>query len=173
MSDQPGRPLHCHQNEYPGPERRVEERREQCDLHSGLQQSYDDLRDLQKQACRKIDKMTSGIDSKVPMKLFYVMIGLVVAILAFQWTIYERVNSTALSNLNATNDIKLQISEVKASAETHQVQNNMEIQQLTRSVDRHIITSDRAISNINTGIKEVKRDVEEVKLTTKKLKNGG
>ena len=162
-----GRPTGCHHSNYEGPERREGERRATCDLHSGIEKSIEsshgELKDLQSQACRKIDKIMVAMDTKVPMKLFYVMIGLVVAILGFQWTTYERVNTIALSNQKATGELKLSIEHVSSEVKSHQDINKMKLDNLTKSVDQHQVRADKEIGEIKSGIKEVKKDIQAVK----------
>jgi len=161
------RQVSCHHTDYDGPERREGERREQCGLHSGLQQSYDDLKDLQEKACRKIDRVTVAIDSKVPMKLFYVMIGLIVAILAFQWTTYERVNKIAVDNQAAYGELKLTIEKVSSTVSNHQDVNEVKLDSLANSVEKYTTQADKEREEIKMGIKEVKEDIQEVKKKVK------
>lgn len=157
------RPVGCQHSDYHGPERRVSERRGQCDLHSGLEKSYDDLKDLQEKACKKIDKLSSSVEGKVPMKLFYVMIGLVVAILAFQWTTYERVQQIALDHQETSGELKVELQKIVSNVDNHQTINKIELNNLTRAVDRHQNQADKEIGEIKTGIKEVKKDIQELK----------
>ena len=163
MATQTGRPADCAHAGYEGPERREKERREQCGLHSGMKQSYDDLKELQSQACRKIDKLNTSIESKVPMKLFYVMIGLVVAILAFQWTTYERVNLIALDHQKNAGEMKVELQKIVSTSEGNRLVNTNEIGRLTRSIDRHQVSADKEIGDIKSDIKEVKKDIQSIK----------
>jgi hypothetical protein len=157
------RPYECEHSDYVGPERRKEERRTQCSLHSGLQQSYDDLKELQTIACRKIDKLSTNVDSRVPMKLFYVMIGLVVAILAFQWTTYERVNAIALSHQRSAGDMKVELQKISSTVDSNRLVNTNEISRLTRAVDRHQAQGDKENADIKNGIKELTREIQTIK----------
>ena len=154
----------CVHSGYNGPERRQGERRaEECMLHSGMQKSYDDLKDLQEKACRAIGRVEKSMEGKVPMKLFYVMIGLVVAILAFQWTTYERVNKIALENQKASGDLKLTIEKTNNNVEVQKNINEIELRNLANSVDRHQVVSDRTMGEIRNDIKSVKKDVQDLK----------
>lgn len=157
------RPIDCKQSDYDGPERRTHERRGQCSLHSGLETSYADLKDGQENFCKKLDKVAASIESKVPMKLFYVMIGLIVSILAFQWTTYERVNRIALDYQKSAGEVKVELQKIISNVDNHQAINKIELNQLTKAVDRHQTQADKEIGEIKAGIKEVKKDIQELK----------
>lgn len=163
MAEQHGRPVDCTHSGYSGPERRTRERREQCLAHAGMEKGYDDIKDLQQQACKKIDKLTASVDTKVPMKLFYVMIGLVIAILAFQWTTYERVNLIALDHQKTAGDMKVELQKIVSTSEGNRIVNTNEIGRLTRSVDRHQLQADKEIGDIKSDIKEVKKDIQVIR----------
>lgn len=153
----------CHHNlpDYTGPERRTvpDRRADECLLHSGLQQSYDDLKELQGQACRAIGRIEKALETKVPMKLFYVMIGLVVAILGFQWTTYERVNSTALLNQQQSSEIKLEIQKISSNVDNHQLVNKIELGEIRGAIKRHQTATDKEIETIDKNIREIKKSV--------------
>jgi hypothetical protein len=160
----------CSNKNYNGPERRVVDRREQCDLHFGLEQSYRDLKDLHYETGKKLDILAASLESKVPMKLFYTMIGLVVLILAFQWTTYERLNAVSLRNQEVSAEIKVNLKEITTSVAGRRELYKLEIDQLTKSIEDHQKKSNCEIAEIKNGIKDVKKDISELK---QRIKTGG
>jgi len=160
----------CSNKDYDGPERRVFDRREQCELHSGLEQNYRELKDLHYATGKKLDTLAASLESKVPMKLFYTMIGLVVMILAFQWTTYERLNAVSLRNQEVSAEIKLNLKEITTSVAGRRELYKLEIDQLTKSIEDHQRNSNYEIIEIKNGIKDVKRDISELK---QRIKIGG
>lgn len=102
-------------HEYPGPERRIipDRRVDRCIWHEAHETRFTaDERDINdSKVC--IRNIKEEMKLKVPMKLFYTIVFLIIAILGVQWTTYERVNTMALGHSEAMGSISTSIVEIK------------------------------------------------------------
>jgi hypothetical protein len=166
---------------YSGEERRsgAERREDFCGRCSGIMRGLEDVVAKNKANCENLEKtqdrmdkkftavneafenkciqVEAKVDAKVPMKLFYVMVGLIVAILGFQWTTYEKMNSTALKQEHATGELASTTREIKTAIQGHQNLNKIEIHQLKNAVDQHQSQIDRELEEVVESIKEIER----------------
>jgi hypothetical protein len=165
---------------YTGKERRSgEERRDDfCGRCSGIMRGLEDVVSKNKANCHNLEKtqermetkftdiakdfdnkcltVESKVDSKVPMKLFYVMVALVVSILAFQWTTYERMGTIALSHEHGTGELASQIKEIKTVIQGNQRLRNLEILQLKNAVERNTKITDEELDDLERSINQIK-----------------
>jgi hypothetical protein len=166
---------YCPQD-YTGKEHRIgpPDRRAKCMYHEAHEEKFvsqeervEDLKEKQKTVCHNLEitrlELSRGlkevdreVKAKVPMKLFYVMIGLVIAILAFQWTTYERVNSIALNHIEAMGEITVDIAAVKSNIENMKNINILEKNQITQSMDSNQMATKREIEKVQDSINEIK-----------------
>lgn len=142
---------------YPGPERRKragDRRSDECMWHEAHEQRFStDERDIyETKTC--VGKMKEEMKTKVPMKLFYTIVTLIVAIFAVQWGTYERVNTMALTH-----------AEVMGSLNTNLVEVKGEIAQVKTEITH--------ANNINVGARTSIKEalVSQQKTTDEKLKN--
>ena len=104
----------------------------------------------------KYGKVEAKVESKVPMKLFYVMVALVVSILAFQWTTYERMGTIALSHEHSAGELASQIREIKTVIQGNQKLRNLETMQLKNAVERNTKITDEELEDLEKSINQIK-----------------
>jgi hypothetical protein len=99
----------------PGMERRIvsDRREDACIWHGAHEQRFEaDERDIAEgKTCAA--KIKEELKTKVPMKLFYTLVFLVIATLGVQWRIYEKVGALALDHTEAMGTINTSIVEIK------------------------------------------------------------
>ena len=142
---------HC-AHTYDGPERRViPDRRQECPLHETID--------------RELQEVKHEIVGKVPMRLFFATAGglivIVLSILGFQWTTYERVNSIGLSHAQAMGEIKVELQKVSSSIDADRLINRIRDDQLTSTVKTHVDSTDRVVREIKQSIKEMEKTMKE------------
>ena len=157
---------HVCEHQYDGPDRRREERREkdrrqECLFHAGFQTAIRDI-------THDIEGLEKNVNEKAPMKLFYTtaagVIVLMITILAFQWTTYERVGAIGLSHAKAMGAIKVEIQKITSTVESNQKISQMVDDQLANTLESHVRATDKTVGEINKSLKEIEHHLK---------KNGG
>ena len=161
--------------DYKGVERRVriEDRRAKCIYHEAHEEKFVDLKAHQTGFNRVIEKMLVSIDTKVPMKLFYVVVGLVMTILAFQWTTYERVNQIALTHIEAMGSIDTKITEIQSDIEHTNEVSAMEKEQIKFSLEANQNSTRANISKIETVVEDIQNKQNRILNKIEKFHDGG
>jgi hypothetical protein len=121
---------------YRGPERRERIRREaDCAACSGIQTSIMDIKEKNKITCGNVSELKRELDGKISMKLFYVILALIVSILGFQWSTYEKVGAIALHHEERSHKLTVEISDLGHKVDSHQKLSNMELNIIRNKVD--------------------------------------
>ena len=155
---------HVCSHNYPGPERRVEDRRENCPLHSGHEMAILDMKEKQRTVCHNLEVVKLEVDTKMPQKLFYVTAGgivlLVISILAFQWTIFERVTAVGLTHATAMGEVRIQVEKISSAFENSRYVNKLEIKQIENSVRKHIENAEKDYGEIKNSIQDIEKHMK-------------
>ena len=101
---------------YKGPERRKDSRRQadECMFHEAHEVRFGKDEEQIRTAVACIVAIKDEMKTKVPMKLFYTLVGLIVIILSVQWQTYQTVNQMAFEHEHQMGEINITVAEVKA-----------------------------------------------------------
>lgn len=157
--------------EYQGVERRVgAERREKdyCLWHEAHEQRFRSNELKISSVCTACSDLRKTLDAlsgtRVPIKLFYGTAGgvifLLLSLLAFQWTSYERLNTIGLNHQKEMGEIAIDVSKVTSAVENERYINQLRISQMKDSIKDHIKSAETEYTAIRKSIESVEDHVK-------------
>lgn len=158
---------HTCSHTYEGPERRkgVDDRRADCPYHFGHEVAILNMEKKQTTLCHNLETVKLDVDNKTPQKLFYATAGgiifLVISILVFQWTIFERVVGIGLSHSEAMGDIKVEVQKMNSAIDNDRYVNQLKATQLENAFKTHLNSAEKEYIEIRQTIKEVAKTLKE------------
>lgn len=153
----------CAAHSYSGKDRRVAERRaDECIWHEAHETRFlADERDIV-ESKRCITLIKEDMKSKVPMKLFYTIVGLIVLILGVQWQTYEKVNVIALEHTEAMGEISTSIVEIKSEVAHGNEASTYARTVIKDSLDQTRRVTDEKMAALQEGIEEINETIDEL-----------
>lgn len=103
--------------------------------------------------------VTVKVDTRTPLKLFYASAGgiilLVISVLAFQWTTYERVGRIGLQNAQTMGEVQVKLTEIEGSVNSNQLVNSMRDDNIENSIERHLKSSEKVLNKLERSVDSV------------------
>lgn len=161
-------------NDYTGPERRkvADGRRkaDECIWHEAHEERFLSNERKISAVCRACENLKSAVDgitsdvslkvdTRTPLKLFYGtaagVIAIVLSILAFQWTTYERVGKIGLEAAKTMGQVQVKLTEIDGNVSGNQLINTMRDDNMERSIEQHLKNSEKALDKMQKSIDKV------------------